>query len=567
MLKKGELKNLKDVILKKCKEYHDKIAFLEKDKKTNKFKEITYGKLRDDVINLSTALSIKYNLLNEKIAVIGENSYNWYMSYMAVSTGTGIVVPLDKELPENEIYNLMTRSRAKCIIYSDKKSDVIDNLREKLPNDVIYINMNKLENTEDTLSLKCVIEEGKKLIDAGENWYYNQEIDADEFRVLMFTSGTTSTSKGVMLCHRNIISNLDGAIDIFKVNAEDRFFSVLPMHHIYEMIVTCMYAIVNGASVAICQGLKYVSKDIQDTKPTVLVCVPLLVEHVGKKISKTLKETKKEKLVKAMIHITNGLDKVGIKLKRKIFAQIHENLGGRLKYILVSAAPVEKSLINQMEGYGYIVLQGYGLTETASIVCGTKVETRKAGTVGGPCNCEVKIDLEEGQTEGEILVRGDNVMLGYYEDEEATKEVLIDNWFHTGDLGHIDKDDNLLITGRCKNVIVTNNGKKIFPEELENELNKIFMVKESMVYGDGEGTNMSVSAIVTLDEEEIKEIYGDERPDNKKIKEKIWEGIKKVNDRMVSYKAIKNLKIRVKDFEKTTTLKIKRFLKSNREET
>lgn len=564
MLKKGQLKTLKDIILKKCDEYSENTAFLEKDKKTKEFQGITYKKLKEDVISLSTALSIKYNLLGEKIAIIGENSYNWYMSYMAVTTGTGIVVPLDKELPENEIINLINRSDAKCIIYSGKKKNAIDSIRSKLPSDILYISMDKDGKGQD-IALPDVLEEGKKLVSEGEEWYYNQEISPDDFRILIFTSGTTSTSKGVMLCHRNVISNLDGATEILKVDVKDRFFSVLPMHHIYEMIVTCMYAIANGSSVAICEGLKYISKDIKNTSPTVLVCVPLLVEHICKRINKTIEEQKKEKTVKRLINITNKMGKIGYALKRVIFSQIHNSLGGRLKYILVSAAPVEKELINQVEGFGYVVFQGYGLTETASIVAGTREETRRAGTVGTACNCEIKIDAPKGK-DGEILVKGNNVMLGYYNDENATKEAIENNWFHTGDIGHFDDKNNLVITGRCKNVIVTNNGKKIFPEELENEINKIDMVKESMVYGDGEGTNMSVCAIVTLDEEELKAFYGDDMPDKKTIKTKIWEGIKAINDKMVSYKAVKNLKVRDKDFEKTTTMKIKRFLKSNKEE-
>ena len=564
MLKKGQLKTLKDIILKKCDEYSENTAFLEKDKKTKEFQGITYKKLKEDVISLSTALSIKYNLLGEKIAIIGENSYNWYMSYMAVTTGTGIVVPLDKELPENEITNLINRSDAKCIIYSGKKKNAIDSIRSKLPSDILYISMDKDDESQD-IALSDVLEEGKKLISEGEKWYYNQEISPDDFRILIFTSGTTSTSKGVMLCHRNVISNLDGATEILKVDVKDRFFSVLPMHHIYEMIVTCMYAIANGSSVAICEGLKYISKDIKKTSPTVLVCVPLLVEHICKRINKTIEEQNKEKAVKRLINITNKMGKIGYALKRAIFSQIHNSLGGRLKYILVSAAPVEKELINQVEGFGYVVFQGYGLTETASIVAGTREETRRAGTVGTACNCEIKIDAPKGK-DGEILVKGDNVMLGYYNDENATKEAIEDNWFHTGDIGHFDDKENLVITGRCKNVIVTNNGKKIFPEELENEINKIDIVKESMVYGEGEGTNMSVCAIVTLDEEELKAFYGDDMPDKKTIKTKIWEGIKAINDKMVSYKAVKNLKVRDKDFEKTTTMKIKRFLKSNKEE-
>ena len=353
MLKKGQLKTLKDIILKKCDEYSENTAFLEKDKKTKEFQGITYKKLKEDVISLSTALSIKYNLLGEKIAIIGENSYNWYMSYMAVTTGTGIVVPLDKELPENEIINLINRSDAKCIIYSGKKKNAIDSIRSKLPSDILYISMDKDGKGQD-IALPDVLEEGKKLVSEGEEWYYNQEISPDDFRILIFTSGTTSTSKGVMLCHRNVISNLDGATEILKVDVKDRFFSVLPMHHIYEMIVTCMYAIANGSSVAICEGLKYISKDIKNTSPTVLVCVPLLVEHICKRINKTIEEQKKEKTVKRLINITNKMGKIGYALKRTIFSQIHNSLGGRLKYILVSANWLIASLILRQSSFSIL---------------------------------------------------------------------------------------------------------------------------------------------------------------------------------------------------------------------
>ncbi len=566
MLKRGELYSLKDVVQKKFLEYGDKVAYLEKNKKNKKFEEISFNKLRKDVKSLATVLAKKYNLEDERIAVIGKNSYKWYMSYLAVLTGVGIIVPLDKELPQNEIENLLKRSKAKCIIYSDEKKEVINSIKYNLSDEIIYINMNQEKSDDNSLSLNELVLEGNKLLNDGDKWYDNKEIDPDSFKVLMFTSGTTSSSKGVMLSHNNIISNLDGATDILRVGIEDRFFSVLPMHHIYESIVTGMYALANGSSVVICEGLKYISKDIKDSKPTVLVCVPLLVEHVCKKINKTLEETKKEKLVGTLVKITNKLGKLGAKLKRKVFAKIHESLGGNLKYILVAAAPIEKTIIEQIEGYGYTVLQGYGLTETAPLVSATREETRKAGTVGQAANCEIKINTKEGTKEGEILVRGANVMLGYYEDEEATKEVIKDGWFYTGDVGFFDDEGHLHITGRSKNVIVTNNGKNIYPEEIEFEINKLKLVKESMVYGEGSGSDMSVSAIVTLNEEEIQEFYNNEKPDYSTIKEKIWEGIKSINDKMVSYKAVKNLKIKLKDFEKTTTLKIKRFLESNKEE-
>lgn len=571
MLIKGELKTLKDIIVDKCVEYKDNVCFLEKNKVTKKFEEKKYSELKDDVISLSTALYRKFGLLNQKVAVIGENSYKWFVSYMAVTTGVGVVVPLDKELPAEEILNLLKRSGAKCIIYSSKKSEVIDQIKNEIQKsvekDMMFIEMDKERSDSSSYSYDEVVKIGKELVELGENWYFENEVDRNEMRLLMFTSGTTAKSKGVMLCHRNIISNLDGATEMMRVDSNDRFFSILPMHHIYEMVVTCIYAIANGSSVAICEGLKYIAQDIKITKPTILVCVPLLVEYVCKKIDKTLKESNKKLMAEFMVRGTDVLDAFGIHLKRKIFDQIHESLGGRLRYILVSAAPIEKRLIKQIEGYGYIVYQGYGLTETTSLVSGTRAyDKKRTGTVGTPSSCEVKIEKINGSDEGEILVKGDNVMLGYYKDEEATRSVIIDGWFHTGDLAHFNKDGNIVITGRCKNVIVTNNGKNIFPEELENEINKIKGVKESMVYGDGEGSDMSICAIVTLDEEELKEFYGETVPDDKDVKNRIWEGIKAINKKMVPYKAIKKLKTRNKDFEKTTTLKIKRFLESNKEE-
>lgn len=564
MLKKGELITLKDIVVKKYEQYSDRVVVLEKNKENKEYEEIKYSKLRADIIALSTALVKDYKLVNEKIAVMGENSYKWFVSYMAVNTGSGIVVPLDKELPSNEIENLIKRSRAKCIIYSSKKKDVVEAIKTNLPSDIIYIEMDKEKSDENSLAYQEVLQKGEKRVKRGDKSYFDIEIKPEEFKILMFTSGTTATSKGVMLCHKNVVSNLDGAISIFPITEKDRMFSILPIHHIYEICTSYLYATAVGASIGICEGIKYISKNIKETKPTVLVCVPLLVEHVCRRIDKTLEESGKTKLVKGLVKVTNVMSKMGINLKKQVFKKVHESLGGRIKYILVAAAPVSKETIDNIEGYGYIVLQGYGLTETAPLVAATRVKTRVAGTVGQAANCEVRINLEEGMQEGEIMAKGNNVMLGYYEDEEATKAVIKKGWFYTGDIGYFDDGGNLHITGRCKNVIVTPNGKNIYPEEIENLINNIPLVEESLVYGLEEKGDTIVAATVTLNKEYIKEKYGEKAIEKKSFKEIIWKEIKEINAKMVNYKAVKQLNIKLNDFVKTTTMKIKRFVEENK---
>ncbi len=564
MIKKGELTTLKDIIQKTCVKYENNVAFLEKNKSSKKFEEITYKKLREDAMSLATVLVAKYNLEGRKVAVIGENSYKWFMSYLAVTTGVGIIVPLDKELPANEIENLLKRSNAGCIIYSSKKEETINSIKGNINKDIIYINMDKEVSDESSLSLDEVIKEGSKMLLEGNTVYAEHKVDREEFRILLFTSGTTATSKGVMLSHKNVLSVIEGAPGLLKVYPTDKFFSVLPMHHIYESIVGTMYPIVNGASVAICTGLKYVSQELNETNPTIIVGVPLLLTHIYAKISKSIKAQGKEQLVAKMVKITNALGKMGYKLKKKIFKEIHSALGGKLRTVLISAAPVPKELVDSFEDLGFNVLQGYGLSETAPVVAGTPEKGRVSGTVGKASNCEVRLDNIDENGVGEILVKGDNVMLGYYEDEEATSAVMEDGWFHTGDLGKMDKGGNLIITGRCKSVIVTPNGKNIFPEEIEDEIAKFPEIKECLVYGEEVTNDTILSAVVTLDEEYIKETHGGKLPEMSKIKEEIWAKIKEMNSKMVPYKSVKNIKIRTTDFAKTTTMKIKRFLESNR---
>ena len=566
MLLKGELKSLKEIITIKCNEYKDKIAFMEKDRETKQYVRITYSKLKEDVMSLATALTKKYNMLGKKIAVIGENSYKWYVTYMAAITGVGVIVPLDKELPSNEIENLIKRADVGAVVYASSKKDIILEVKKNLNKDIMYIEMDKSLSDDKSFSFDEVLNQGREIVQSGDTSYIERSIDPKSFSILLFTSGTTANSKGVMLNHSNVIANLEGAIEVMPLNKDDVFFSVLPMHHIYESIVTYMYGISNGSMIGIAESLKTIPSDIKEVKPTILVTVPVLLEFILKRINKEIDLKGKRKTVDKVIKITSKLGIVGDKIKRRLFKDIHTPLGGRIRNILVSAAPVKKELIDTAEGFGYVIFQGYGLSETAPLVSATRIKTRKAGTCGQPSNCEIKIIHKDNNGIGEILVKGPNVMIGYFEDEEETNRVIKDGWFNTEDLGYIDEDNNLVITGRSKSVIVTGNGKNVYPEEIENEINKLELVKESLVFGENEGEDTVVSAVVKLDEEYIKKSYGNKRPDDMKLREIIFEKVKEINRKMVSYKAVKKIIIKKDDFIKTTTMKIKRFLDSNKRE-
>ncbi len=555
----GKIKSLKEVVDNKFEKYGERVAFLDKDGTSN-YKEITYKNLKEKINALGTVLLEKFNLKDKKIAVIGENSYRWYISYMATICGVGVIVPLDRELPANEILNLVKRADVRCIIYSSRKEELIDEIRENLDKDTIYINMNTLDHGINFFSFDKLLLEGKDMISNGTTSYLNVKVDKEEFRILLFTSGTMSTSKGVMLSHKNLIANTKACYKLVPQVGSFTFISILPMHHTYEFSLTYVYATFMGAKVGICQGLKYISKNIKELKPDILVVVPAIIEKINQKIEKSIDELGKKKTIKLAQDITSTLSKIGIDLRRVVFKKIQENFGGNLKYLLSGAAPLDKDLIKKMESYGFIFMQGYGTTETSPLISATTLNNRVAGTVGKSVyGVEVRIDLSQNEDEnsnvGEIIVKGDNVMIGYYEDEKNTKEVLKKGWFYTGDLGYFDLRGNLVITGRSKNVIVTSNGKNIYPEEIENEVNKIKLVKESMVYGAKKNRQeVIVTARVTLDREYIDK----NRISNKEIYNIIWAEIKRINKNMVSYKAIKKLEIKEDEFEKTTTLKIKR---------
>lgn len=558
-------KTVKEIFKRSIEKYKDNIYILERPNHDHKakFEEFTYERFGNDAINLGTGLMKYLNLSNERIIIIGENTYYWYVSYFSILCGVGIAVPVDKELPNNEIENVIKRSHAAAVIYSKKKKDAIDKIKDNLPMVKYFIEMNSNDGVQGRdVGIEHVIAEGKKLTDAGNTEYMDVEIDPEEFKFLIFTSGTTSQAKGVMLCHRNLAENVNAVSKYVKIYERDIFFSVLPLHHTYESSIGALLPFANGSSVAICGGLRYIVPDMQEAKPTAMLAVPLLVESLYKKINQSIEKSGKAGLVNSMLHLTNALKSVGIDIKRKVFKEIYDNLGGNMRIIVSAAAPIDKKIGKWVQDIGIEFLQGYGLTETAPIAALTPECDPRVGSVGLPVNCaQIKIHNPNENGEGEVWIKSQTLMLGYYEDEEATKEVVHDGWFNSGDIGYQDKDGYVYVTGRSKNVIVTQNGKNIYPEEIELLLSKIPEIQECMVYGkevEGE-KELIISVKVIPNMEEIENLHGKDLSEEE-IHKIIWNKIKEVNKGLTSYKAIKNLEIKHDEFAKTTTMKIKRYV-------
>lgn len=568
----SDYKTIKEVFDISREKYKDNVFILEKFTPKGEFTKITYKEFTDDVIALGTVLTNKYNLKDERVVIIGENTYNWYVSYMAMLCGVGIAVPVDKELPANEIENVIQRSRATAVIYSTKKKDIIKKVEDKLPQVKYFIQMNsddKLLGRE--VGFNTIIEQGKEMVKNGDDSFSKIEIDPEEFKVLIFTSGTTSNSKGVMICNRNLAQNINAVNPYVKLHETDRLFSILPLHHTYESTIGFLLPFAKGSSIAVCQGLKYIVPNLKETKPTALLAVPLLIENLYKKINQTIEKSGKTAMVNSMMQITNALKNVGVDIKKKVFKEIYENLGGKLRFVVSAAAPIDPKVGKWMQDLGIIFLQGYGLTETAPIAALTPQYDSRVGSAGKAVVCaELKIDNPNEKGEGEVLIKSETLMIGYYEDKEATDEVIEtdeqgNRWFHSGDVGYLDKDGFLYITGRIKNVIVTQNGKNIYPEEIELMLGEIPEIKECMVYGkevEGE-KELIITAKVIPNLEEIQKEHDGELTDDI-IHDIIWEKIKEVNHKLTSYKAIKKLEIKKDEFAKTTTMKIKRYVEINK---
>jgi len=562
-------KTVKEFFYESLEKYPDEDCILEKPDHKTPYKVTNYRDFGRDVKALGTSIIKLLNLKDKRIIIIGESQYGWYVSYMALLCGAGLAVPVDRELPVNELENLIKRSKASAIIYSPKKADDIKKIKDNVPDVEYFIEMksDKAIDGKD-VGINFLIENGKKILDSGDNTFDKIEIDPEEFKVLIFTSGTTSNSKGVMLCNRNLAENINACNAYVQLYPTDMLFSILPLHHTYESTIGFLYPMARGASVAVCEGLRYIVPNLQEAHPTAILTVPLLVESIYKKINESIKKSHKEAIVNSMIHITNVLKSVGIDIKKKVFKEIYDNLGGNLRIIVSAAAPIDKKVGNWLEDIGITFLQGYGLTETAPISALTPEYKPMVGSAGKAIvQADIKVNDPNENGEGEIMIKTPTLMLGYYEDEEATKDVITeDGYFHSGDIGYIDKDGYIYITGRIKNVIVTQNGKNIYPEEIEMLLEKIPTIKEVMVYGkspEGEDAKrkdakeLIITARVIPNEDELNKI----KPNmtEQEIHDTIWESIKEVNKKLTSYKAIKCLEIKHGEFEKTSTMKIKRY--------
>ena len=562
---------VKEIFEEVTNKYSENEIILQKPNHKEPYKEITYKQFGEDVKALGTKL-LKMLPDNARVVIISETTYGWYLSYMTMLCGAGIAVPVDKELPYNELENLINRSKASAVIYSEKKKDMIKKIEENVPSVKYFIQMDCDDFVENKhVGINYLIKEGNELLESGEKSYINAEINPDEFKVLIFTSGTTSASKGVMISNRNLAWNVNAARAYVKLTENDRLFSVLPLHHTYESTIGFLLPFSVGASVAICEGLKYIVPNMQESKPTAMLAVPLLIENLYKKINETIKKSKKDGIVNSMIHITNALKTVNIDIKRKVFKEILDNLGGNLRIIVSAAAPIDGKIGKWVDDIGIKFLQGYGLTETAPIAALTPdyVQSPYASTGLAVIDTDIKIDNPNENGEGEILIKGPTVMLGYYEDELATEKALEGGYFHSGDIGKIDENGYIFITGRSKNVIVTQNGKNIYPEEIELLLGDIPEISECMVYGKKESeedkTNkeLIITAKIIPNYTKIEELHGKDLSDEE-IKKIIWNKVKEVNKKLTSYKAVKQIEIKKDEFEKTTTMKIKRFAEINK---
>ena len=552
--KTEEVTNFKQLIYRSGDIYRSRTAFKLKDKNGNIY-SINYEQFKNDVIYLGTSL-IEKGFLNKRIAVIGKNSYEWCVSYLAASI-VGVVVPIDKELHTDDIINFMNVSQTVCILGDNKNLTSILNSIEKVENaDTIFVDFEKNNSNN---SFTTLLESGKKLYLDGKTVFDNIEINPDELRILLFTSGTTGNAKGVCLSQRNICSNILSIYGIVKVKRSDLFFSILPLHHTYECTIGFLLPIYSGASIAHCEGLRYIVKNIGEYHPSVILCVPLLLENMHKNIIKNMNKSLPTKYKK---NEENPFTSLPFFMKKIVKNKVKNTLGGRLRVFIVGAAAANPNIISDFKDLNLNTLQGYGLTECSPLVAGNTDFFQKDDSVGLPIpNVEYKIDNPNDEGVGEIIVKGPNVMLGYYEDEEKTRQTIIDGWFHTGDLGKIDKNGYLYITGRCKSVIVTKNGKNIYPEEVEYYLNDNPLISESLVLGIHKDNDDEtyINAQIYPNFEAMKEYFKGSVPTKEEIWKVISDAVASVNKKLPNYKHIKSFAIRDKEFEKTTTQKIKRY--------
>lgn len=515
-----EITDLKDMLKKTKKIYGNKPAYKIRQEE-GKYKIITHKEVREMVDALGTEL-IDLGLKGKRIAVIGENRYEWEIAYLSIVCGTGTVVPLDKSLPEKEIERLIQRADVEAIFYSKKYEEQLQHIYKSKTTRLKYLFSMEKESE--------LIEKGKKLLEQGNTEFLDAKINPEEMNIMLFTSGTTSESKAVALSHKNICTNLMDLAQILDIDSNDRTLSFLPLHHVFECTVGFLFPLYRGAQISFCDGIKHILENFNEYQTTFAAFVPAIYENIYR-------------------NIMRKIEKQGEQDVKNIF-------GGHIKMLITGAAAIDSKVARGYRDFGINLCQGYGLTETSPVV-GIETNTVfKLGSIGKPLpHVQAKIENPNEEGIGELLVKGPSVMLGYYQNEEATKEVMKDGWFHTGDLARIDEEGYIFISGRKKSVIVLKNGKNIFPEEMESLVNRIEGVKESFVFGKSikeDKDDIKIYAKIVYD----RGIYGTST--EQEIYQKINKQIKEINHTMPPYKGIKGIILTETPLIKTTTSKIKR---------
>ena len=551
-----EIKDLKDMLNKTKKLYANNIAY--KIKNNEGYITYTHEQVRNMVNALGTAL-INMGLKNKKIAIIGENRYEWEIAYLSIVCGTGIVVPLDKSLPENELKSLIERSEVEAIFYTKKHEDEIKKFRLNGTGKLKHlISMDLEEHKDGVYSEKELIKTGEKLLKNGNKSFINAKINPEEMQIMLFTSGTTSKSKVVALSHKNLCSNLMDIASVLDVNSDDVFLSFLPLHHVFECTVGFLFSLYSGAQTVFCDGIRHIVDNLKEYHVSVMASVPAIYEKIFKIVRKSIeKEGNLEKILQKEEEYKNK----SMEEKKQIFKEIHEILGGNIKLLISGAAALDTTIEEKYRKLGLNLVQGYGLTETSPIIGIGTNENYRLGSIGKTVpHVEAKIVDKDSEGIGELIVRGPNVMLGYYQNTEATKDVIKEGWFYTGDLAKIDKDGYIFICGRKKSVIVLKNGKNIFPEEMENLVNRIEGVKESFIFGkqvSDDKDDIKINVKIVIDTEIIKNVYK-VSDDEQEIYKVISEKVKEINKTMPPYKAIRGIILTKTPLIRTTTNKIKR---------
>lgn len=567
--------DLKDMLETTVARFPERTLFKQKFNRNEPFREITFRQVLDDVYALGTAF-LDLGLREKKIGVIGKNSYQWCETYLAVTGGVGVIVPLDKELHEEELKQLTVKGELSAVITVENKYyetfKAIKESGESQLEYVINVAMEEDESPKDGyISWNKLRETGRKAVHNGDRKYIDAPVVNTDLSVILFTSGTTDVSKGVMLNQKNLVLDTYLAQTLLEVRqGEDTFFSILPLHHTYECTATFLECVYNGATMAICQGLKYIVKDMQETQPNLLLGVPVIFENLYNKITRNVRKSGKEKQLNTLFRINRVTKKIGLDISKQATKQITELFGGKLRTVICGGAAVDGDILDYFGNLGFRSVQGYGLTECSPVIAlnpdsAKFINNKSAGYLFPLSECKIVDKDEDGR--GEICFRGPTVMMGYYKDPERTAEAIdSDGWYHTGDLGYIDKQEYVYITGRKKSIIITGNGKNVYPEELEYYLQKSEYISESMVWGDETNENPTrrgIYATIRVNKEAIEDKFGADYS-KEQVTEFINREVDKANENLPLFKKITHVIIRDREFNKTTTHKILRRDEDNK---